>query len=191
MPRKRSATPPPYAPEFRAQLIALVRAGRTPEEVSREFEPSGQTIRNWVRKADRDAGARADGLTSAERAELTELRRENRRLKVEREILSKRRSGSHGRPARFRAVRAVLRVREGSPGRVPGRDDVSRPRSFSQRVLCVGDARVERARGPRCAVDGRRFWRVTRARTGRTGRRRFFGICATRARGSDRNASRA
>lgn len=89
MPKKRSAPPLAYAPEFRAQLVALVRAGRTPEELSREFEPSSQTIRNWVRQDARDAGTRADGLTSAERAELTELRRENRRLKVEREILSK------------------------------------------------------------------------------------------------------
>ncbi|MGQ0650178.1 MAG: transposase [Gemmatimonadaceae bacterium] len=89
MPKKRSAPPRAYAPEFRAQLIALVRAGRTPEELSREFEPSSQTIRNWVRQDERDAGTRADGLTSAERAELTELRRENRRLKVERDILSK------------------------------------------------------------------------------------------------------
>ncbi len=89
MPKKRSAPPPAYAPEFRAQRIALIRAGRTPEELSREFEPSSQTIRNWVRQAERDGGTRSEGLTSAERAELTELRRENRRLRVEREILSK------------------------------------------------------------------------------------------------------
>jgi len=78
-----------YAPEFRQQLVELVRAGRTPEELSREFEPSGQTIRNWVQQAERDRGARTDGLTSAEREELTRLRRENRRLKQERDILSK------------------------------------------------------------------------------------------------------
>jgi transposase len=89
MPKKRKAVARAYPPEFREQLIALVRAGRTPEELGREFEPSGQTIRNWVRQADRDRGARADGLTTAERTELAQLRRENRRLKLERDILSK------------------------------------------------------------------------------------------------------
>jgi transposase len=78
-----------YPPEFRQQLIELVRAGRTPEELSREFEPSGQTIRNWVAQADRDRGARSDGLTSAEREELGRLRRQVRQLKVERDILGK------------------------------------------------------------------------------------------------------
>jgi transposase len=69
--------------------MVVGRVGRTPEEPSREFEPSGQSIRNWVRQAERDRGARADGLTSAERTELAQLRRENRRLKQERDILSK------------------------------------------------------------------------------------------------------
>ena len=65
------------------------RAGRTPEELAKEFEPSGQAIRNWVAQADRDEGRREDGLTTAEREELNRLRRENRQLKLEREILSK------------------------------------------------------------------------------------------------------
>jgi transposase len=85
MARKRA----PYAPEFRRQMIELVRAGRTPEELAKEFEPSAQAIRNWVAQADRDEGRRADGLTTAEREELNRLRRENRQLKLEREILSK------------------------------------------------------------------------------------------------------
>jgi transposase len=85
MPRFRK----PYPPEFRQQLVELVRAGRTPEELSREFEPSAQSISNWVAQADRDGGKRRDGLTTAEREELTKLRRENRQLKLEREILSK------------------------------------------------------------------------------------------------------
>ena len=79
----------PYPPEFREQLVALVRAGRTPEELSKEFEPSAQTIRNWVAQAQRDSGSRSDGLTSAEKDELRRLRRENKRLKMERDILSK------------------------------------------------------------------------------------------------------
>ncbi len=80
---------PTYPPEFRRQLIELARAGRRPEELAREFEPSAQTIRNWVRQAERDGGQRTDGLTTAEREEITRLRRENRQLKLEREILSK------------------------------------------------------------------------------------------------------
>lgn len=78
-----------YTPEFRQQLLELVAAGRTPEELSREFEPSAQTIRNWLRQAERDGGVRSDGLTSVERSELAHLRREIRRLKLERDILSK------------------------------------------------------------------------------------------------------
>ena len=85
MPKTRK----PYPPEFREQLVALVRAGRRPEELAREFEPTAQSISNWVVQADRDAGRRTDGLTTAERTELTQLRRENRQLKVEPEILSK------------------------------------------------------------------------------------------------------
>ena len=64
-------------------------AGRSPEELAREFELSAQSIRNWVGQADRDEGRSHDGLTSAERAELRRLRRENRRLRQEREILAK------------------------------------------------------------------------------------------------------
>ena len=79
----------PYAPEFRRQMVELVRAGRTPEELSREFEPGAQAIRNWVCQADIDEGRRADGVTSAEREELMRLRRENKRLRTEREILAK------------------------------------------------------------------------------------------------------
>jgi type IV secretory pathway VirB4 component len=65
---------PPYAPEFRRQMVELVRSGRTPEELSREFEPTAQAIWNWVRQAERDAGRRDDGLPEAERAELARLR---------------------------------------------------------------------------------------------------------------------
>jgi len=78
-----------YPPEFRQQIIELVRAGRTPEELSREFEPTAQTIHNWVKQSERDAGTRTDGLTTAEREELRRLRRENKQLRIEREILKK------------------------------------------------------------------------------------------------------
>jgi transposase len=80
---------PPYPPEFRQRMIELVRSGRTPNELAKEFDPSAQAIRNWVAQADRDEGRREDGLTTAEREELNRLRRENKQLKLEREILSK------------------------------------------------------------------------------------------------------
>ena len=78
MPRTRG----PYPPEFRRQRVELVRAGRTPEELAREFAPSAESIRNWVRQADLDEGRRANGLTTEERQELRRLWRENRQLKV-------------------------------------------------------------------------------------------------------------
>ena len=78
-----------YTPEFRRQMVDLVRAGRSPEELAKEFEPTSKSIRDWVAQADRDEGRRADGLTSAEREELVRLRREVKQLKLEREILSK------------------------------------------------------------------------------------------------------
>jgi transposase len=70
-------------------MVELVRSGRAIRELAREFECSDQTIRNWVRQADLDEGRRDDGLTSAEREELRRLRRENRQLREEREILAK------------------------------------------------------------------------------------------------------
>ena len=70
-------------------MIELVRAGRTPGELAGEFECSAQAIRNWVRQAERDAGRREDGLTSAEREELRRLRREVKQLRLEREILKR------------------------------------------------------------------------------------------------------
>lgn len=85
MPRTRR----PYPEEFKQQMIDLVRAGRTPEELSREFEPTAQSIRNWALQADRDEGRRKDGLTTAERQEMVKLRREVRRLREERDILAK------------------------------------------------------------------------------------------------------
>ena len=89
-------TRPPYAPEFRRQMIELVRAGRDPTDLAREFEPSSQAIRNWVAQADREEGRREArppateaAVPAAEREELTRLRRENKQLRLERDILSR------------------------------------------------------------------------------------------------------
>ena len=79
----------PYPPEFRQQILELVRAGRSPDELAREFEPTAQTIRNWIKQAELDHGQRRDGLSSEEKAELARLRKENKQLRLEREILSK------------------------------------------------------------------------------------------------------
>lgn len=79
----------PYPPEFRRQMVELVRAGRTPNELAREFEPFAESIRNWVKQAERDEGRRADGLTTEERDGLRRLRREVKLLREERDILKK------------------------------------------------------------------------------------------------------
>ena len=85
MPKTRQ----PYPLEFRQKIVDLVRSGRSLKELAEEFEPSEQTIRNWLAQADADGGKRKDLLTSVEREELVKLRRENKQLKTEREILAK------------------------------------------------------------------------------------------------------
>ena len=92
-------TRPPYAPEFRRQMVELARAGRDPADLAREFEPSAQAIRTWVAQADRQEGrptakpapatAAEAALSAAERDELARLRRENKQLRLERDILSR------------------------------------------------------------------------------------------------------
>lgn len=78
-----------YPAEFREQIIELHRTGRSVSSLAKEFDLAYQTVLNWLKQADIDAGKRDDGLTTAEREELTRLRRENTQLKLEREILSK------------------------------------------------------------------------------------------------------
>ena len=85
-------TRPPYAPEFRRQMVALVRAGRDPDDLANEFEPTAQSIRNGVAVADKRECHRPEAggaLSSAEREELARLRRENKQLRLERDILSR------------------------------------------------------------------------------------------------------
>lgn len=78
-----------YPKPFRAQMVQLHRAGRSLSELSREFGCSQWAISRWIKQAERDAGTGDGGLTTDERAELTRLRREIKRLKLEREILGK------------------------------------------------------------------------------------------------------
>ena len=73
-------------------MVDLVRAGRSPEELSREFEPTAQSIGIWVAQADKQDGRRdgqVDGLSAAERDEPARLRRENKQLRLGRDILSR------------------------------------------------------------------------------------------------------
>ena len=82
----------PYSPEFRRQMVDLVRAGRSPEELAREFEPTVQSIAAWAAVADKQEGRREEtspGLAASERDGLARLRRENKQLRVERDILSR------------------------------------------------------------------------------------------------------
>ena len=88
MPRTR----PPYSPEVRREMVDLVRAGRLPEDLAREFEPTAPSIGTWVAQADKQEGRReeqAGALSAAERDELARLRRENKQLRLERDILSR------------------------------------------------------------------------------------------------------
>ena len=82
MPRTR----PPYPPEFRRQAVELIRSGTPLKQAAEDLGVSEPTLRAWLRQGDIDAG-RSEGLTSDEREELRRLRRENRRLQQEREIL--------------------------------------------------------------------------------------------------------
>jgi transposase len=78
-----------YTPEFKRQMVALARSGKTARSLAKEYGPTPWTIALWIRQDQRDAGKGDGGLTTAEREELAQLRRENRKLKEEREILSK------------------------------------------------------------------------------------------------------
>ena len=77
-----------YTREFKQQMVDLVRSGRTPASLAKEFGPTSWSIALWVKQDARDQDKGDGGLTSTEREELARLRRENRKLKKEREILS-------------------------------------------------------------------------------------------------------
>lgn len=119
----------PYPEEFKRRMVELVRAGRSPTELAREFEPSSESIRLWAKQADLYDGRREDGLTSEEKEELRELRREVKRLKLEREILKKGIIETHvraGAPGESRGSRVAAS---------PGGSDASEPMSIRIRVI--------------------------------------------------------
>ncbi len=84
-PRRRRS----FTPEFKAEIVeACSRGDRSIGQVARDFDLTETAVREWVRQADVDAGRR-DGLTTTEREELAQLRRENRRLREDVEILKR------------------------------------------------------------------------------------------------------
>src|SRR5258708_4814842 len=85
-PRPRRA----FTPQFKAEIVELCRQGdRTVGQVAKDFDLTETAVRAWVKQADLDAGHRDDGLTSTEKEELAQLRRENRRLREDVEILKR------------------------------------------------------------------------------------------------------
>ena len=135
-----------YSPEFRRRMLERVRSGRSLESLAEEYEPSAQTIPNWLRQAERDEGKRSDGLTTAEREELRRLKREVRTLREERAILAKPRPGSRRKPARSRPG---LRVRERAPGPTSGGHDVPGAEGLHQRAGSRQDETDQREEGER------------------------------------------
>ena len=84
MPRTR----PPYPPEFRRRIVELARGGRSAWDLAKEFEPNPQTITSWIRQANIDQGV-VEGVSTADRDEVSRLRREVEVLREEKEILAK------------------------------------------------------------------------------------------------------
>ena len=135
--RKRRA----FTKEFKAEAVRVVQAsGKTVGAVARELDLTETALRDWVRQAEIDAGRGQPGaLTTDERAELAQLRREVRTLRMERDILKKARPSS---PRRTREIRVHRR----GEGRLPGDRAVPHPGGVAGRVL----------RGPGAARAGPR-----------------------------------
>ena len=88
--RKKSRPRRSFTPEFKAEIVELCQRGdRSAGQVAKDFDLTETAVREWVKQAERDTGTRQDGLASTERRELAELRRENRRLREDVEILKR------------------------------------------------------------------------------------------------------
>ena len=145
----------PILPEFRRQMVELVRAGRSTGGPSREFEPTAQSISNWVAQADEQEGRReekVDGLAAAERDELARLRRENKQLRLERDILS-RAAAWFARETGADAVR-VFEFMSANQAVLPDRGHGARAGRVGVRLSCVATAPGLCSRGGRrCAAQ--------------------------------------
>src|SRR4051794_30314303 len=79
-----------FTSEFKADVVALVRQpGNTAGSVARDLDLTETAVREWVKQTERDEGLRADGLSTAERAEMAQLRKELREAREERDILKR------------------------------------------------------------------------------------------------------
>jgi transposase len=88
--QKRARQRRSFTVEFKAEIVELCQRGdRSVGQVARDFDLTETAVREWVKQAERDAGTRGDGLTSSEREELAALRRDNRRLREDVEILKR------------------------------------------------------------------------------------------------------
>ena len=134
------------------QMVWLVRAAARRRSSGREFEPTAQSIRNWFAQSERNAGRADSGVTTAEREELNRLRRENRQLRLEREILSKAAAWFAGR--RTRSHRRVP-VRERSPGGLSDCQHVSAAGCLLQWLLFVDEAAAVAAGRDGCGAGQR------------------------------------
>jgi transposase len=151
---------PPYPPAFRAEAVRLVQeSGKTRRQIAHDFGVSTETLRQWVKQAELDAGLRQDGLTTEEIDEVRQLRREVQRLREEREILKKQpqflhvRSGqaSPRRPSRPGGEVCVRGAREGASlcgQAVPGAG------GLHQWLLRLADAGAIGSERGRCRADG-------------------------------------
>lgn len=85
--RKQRRARRSFSPQEKADAVRMVKAGKSVSQVARELDLTATSLQAWVKQADADAGVRADVLTTEEREELARLRRENKRLQMERDIL--------------------------------------------------------------------------------------------------------
>ena len=160
-------THPPYPPEYRRRIIELARAGRSVNELAREFEPSASAIRYWLKQAGLDEGLRSDGLTTDERAELNRCAVRTACYAKSARSWQKRLPGSRRRPAR---CRHGVPIREREPGHLRSCHHVPGPGCLRQRLLCVAPAAAFRTGPGGCgahhahsgdpSILPRRLWRA-------------------------------
>jgi transposase-like protein len=131
MPRTR----PPYSPEFRQQMVELVRAGRKPGDLAKEFGCTAQSIANWVAQEQRDSGERKDGLTALSARSLPDYAARTSSCGWNGKSCQKPRPGS---PTRLAQHRRNLRVRERESGHLSGTGHVPAAEGLPERLLRVG-----------------------------------------------------
>ena len=125
-------THPRYPLEYRRRIIELARAGRKIEQLAREFEPSANAIRKWIKQAALDEGLRSDGLSTSEREELNRLGARTASCAKSARSYQKPRPGSLRRPPRRRRG---VRVRRSQPGRASDSYHVPRAGRLPRRLL--------------------------------------------------------